>query len=64
MRNIKPWLLISLVVIVLDQISKLWIVGIFQYGDGLPLTSFFNLVRAHNSGAAFSFLASLSACFE
>lgn len=57
MRDIKPWLLISLVVIVLDQLTKLWIVGAFQYGDGLPLTGFFNLVHARNSGAAFSFLA-------
>ncbi len=57
MREMKPWLLISLVVIVLDQLTKLWIVGAFQYGDGLPITAFFNLVHARNSGAAFSFLA-------
>ena len=57
MRNIKSWLLISLVLIVLDQLTKLWIVGAFQYGEGLPLTPFFNLVYARNSGAAFSFLA-------
>lgn len=57
MRNIKSWLLISLVLIVLDQLTKLWIVGVFQYGEGLPLTPFFNLVHARNSGAAFSFLA-------
>jgi len=57
MRNIMSWLLISLVLIVLDQLTKLWIVGAFQYGEGLPLTPFFNLVYARNSGAAFSFLA-------
>ena len=57
MREMKPWLLIGLVVIVLDQLTKLWIVGAFQYGDGLPITAFFNLVHARNSGAAFSFLA-------
>ena len=55
--NIKPYLGISLLVIVLDQISKLWILAKFQYGDSLPLTSFFNLVHARNTGAAFSFLA-------
>ncbi|MDP1682910.1 MAG: signal peptidase II [Burkholderiales bacterium] len=55
--NIKRWLGISLAVIVLDQLTKLWIVGVFQYGDSLPLLSFFNLVHARNSGAAFSFLA-------
>ncbi len=55
--NIFRWLSISLLVIVLDQLSKFWIVGAFSFGDGLALTSFFNLVHAHNSGAAFSFLA-------
>ena len=43
--------------IVLDQISKFWIDGTFQYGEGIALTSFFNLVHARNTGAAFSFLA-------
>jgi len=52
------WLSLSLLVIVLDQISKLWVIGAFQYGEGVALTSFFNLVHAHNAGAAFSFLAS------
>jgi len=32
-------------------------VGQFVLGDSRPITSFFNLVRAHNPGAAFSFLA-------
>lgn len=57
MLNIKPWLGISLFVIVLDQLTKLWVVDVFQYGESLPLLSFFNLVYARNSGAAFSFLA-------
>jgi signal peptidase II len=60
MRSIARWLSISLLVIVLDQLSKFWIVGAFQFGDGMALTSFFNLVHAHNTGAAFSFLASES----
>jgi signal peptidase II len=51
------WLLYSAGVIVLDQLSKHWVVQAFSYGDSQPFTSFFNLVRAHNSGAAFSFLA-------
>src|SRR4030066_1952804 len=55
--NIKHWLGLSMFVIVLDQLTKLWIVSVFQFGDSLPLTSFFNLVHARNSGAAFSFLA-------
>ncbi|MBT9614260.1 MAG: lipoprotein signal peptidase [Burkholderiales bacterium] len=55
--NIKHWLGLSMFVIALDQLTKLWVVGVFQYGDSLPLLSFFNLVHARNSGAAFSFLA-------
>lgn len=51
------WLGLSVLVIALDQLTKLLILAQFQYGDGIPITSFFNLVRAHNTGAAFSFLA-------
>ncbi len=51
------WLGLAVVVILLDQISKTLILGMFQHGDAQPVTSFFNLVRAHNTGAAFSFLA-------
>jgi len=51
------WLGLAFVVIVLDQISKWAIVHQFQLGDSLYITSFFNLVRVHNAGAAFSFLA-------
>ncbi|MEW5943894.1 MAG: signal peptidase II [Pseudomonadota bacterium] len=54
MRN---WLALSAVVIVLDQITKIWVTQIFSYGDSRPVTSFFNLVLAHNTGAAFSLLA-------
>ncbi len=57
MLNLVRWLAISLVVIVLDQLSKFWVAGALQFGDGVALTSFFNLVHARNAGAAFSFLA-------
>ena len=57
MPSLIRWLLLSLVVIVLDQFTKFWIAGTFHYGESLPLLSFFNLVHAHNTGAAFSFLA-------
>ncbi|MBZ0105334.1 MAG: signal peptidase II [Sulfuricella denitrificans] len=57
MRDWRLWLLCSAAIIALDQLTKHWVVQAFGYGDILPLTSYFNLVRAHNSGAAFSFLA-------
>ena len=52
-----PWLIWSAIVIVLDQFTKTLIVGYYQLGDSTVVTPFFNIVRAHNTGAAFSFLA-------
>ena len=54
------WLGLAVIVILLDQITKTLILGSFQFGDSRPVTSFFNLVRVHNTGAAFSFLAGAS----
>jgi signal peptidase II len=51
------WLALALVVVIADQFTKTLIVGWFQLGDVRPVTSFFNLVRYHNTGAAFSLLA-------
>lgn len=51
------WLLWAAVVIVLDQLSKQWIIANFVEYQAQAITSFFNLVRVHNPGAAFSFLA-------
>ena len=56
--SLLPWLGIALLIIVVDQITKTLIVGNLQLGDSHTITSFFNIVRAHNTGAAFSFLAS------
>jgi signal peptidase II len=54
------WLALAGVVILADQVTKTLILGEFQYLESRPVTSFFNLVRAHNTGAAFSFLADAS----
>ena len=51
------WLWVSALVIVLDQASKTWITGHFIYGEILVILGVFNLVLAHNTGAAFSFLS-------
>ena len=54
------WLGLAVLVLLADQLSKTLIIGSFQLGDSRTLTSYFNLVRVHNSGAAFSFLSSAS----
>lgn len=51
------WLALAAIIIIADQFTKTLILGWFQLGDSRPVTDFFNLVRVHNSGAAFSFLA-------
>ena len=51
------WFAIAAAVLMLDQWSKLWIVERYAYGDTEFFSSFFNLVRVHNYGAAFSFLS-------
>ena len=55
-----PWLGLALLLLIADQFTKVLILGYYQLGDSSPVTSFFNIVRVHNSGAAFSFLASAS----
>jgi len=55
-----PWLGVALIVIVLDQITKTLIINQFALHESVRVTSFFNIVRAHNTGAAFSFLAGAS----
>ena len=52
-----PWLGIALIAILLDQISKVLILRAFNLGDAHQVSGFFNIVRVHNQGAAFSFLA-------
>lgn len=51
------WLSISAVVIALDLYTKHLVQQAFAYGEHLRITSYFDLVRYHNTGAAFSFLA-------
>ena len=58
--SLWPWLSLSLLVIIADQVTKAMITQHFVLGDSRYVSSFFNLVRAHNAGAAFSFLASAS----
>jgi signal peptidase II len=52
------WLWLSAAVVVADQLTKWWIVASFELYDRLQLLPVFALTRLHNTGAAFSFLAS------
>jgi len=54
------WLAIALLIVLVDQFTKLLIIGSMQLGDSRMVTDFFNIVRAHNTGTAFSFLADAS----
>jgi signal peptidase II len=58
--SMLPWLGLALIVLIADQFTKILILGYYQYGDSTYVTPFFNIVRAHNTGAAFSFLAAAS----
>jgi signal peptidase II len=54
------WLGLAFIILMADQFTKILIVGYYQLGDSTTVTHFFNVVRVHNSGAAFSFLAGAS----
>ncbi len=58
--GLPTWLGLALLLLIADQFTKVLVLGYYQLGDSSPVTSFFNLVRVHNSGAAFSFLAGAS----
>lgn len=51
------WWLLAGVVLAADVASKAAVHALLPYGQAIPLTGFFNLVHARNTGAAFSFLA-------
>jgi signal peptidase II len=54
------WLGLAFILLLADQFTKILILGYYHLGDSTTVTSFFNIVRVHNSGAAFSFLAGAS----
>jgi len=55
--SIKQWSWITLLVILLDQITKLLADHYLQYHQAVELVPMFNLTLMYNKGAAFSFLA-------
>lgn len=55
---------VAIVVIVLDQITKLWVAGAMQLHESIPVFSWFNLTYVRNPGAAFSLFADHSSVFR
>lgn len=51
------WLGIALIIVLLDQVSKITLTRLLVYGQSETITPYFNLVMVYNQGAAFSFLA-------
>jgi signal peptidase II len=56
--NALSWLALSVVVVVLDQLTKLWVLTSLPEYTAIPvIDGFWNWYRTYNTGAAFSFLA-------
>ena len=56
--NALSWLGVSVLVILLDQWSKAWVLrALPEYTDIVVIPGFWNWFRTYNTGAAFSFLA-------
>jgi signal peptidase II len=49
-----PWIGLSLIIVLLDQVTKLTVERTFAYAETVPITGFFNLIKVYNPGAAFS----------
>jgi signal peptidase II len=56
-RNFTQAVVLALALLGLDQLTKQWVVSHYGLFQGFELTGFLNIVRVHNPGAAFSFLA-------
>ena len=57
MQKSLKWLWLSLVIIVLDQVTKLWAVAALSNGSTIDILPVLDFGLAYNKGAAFSFLA-------
>lgn len=51
------WLWLTLLFLVVDQVTKHWVAGTFDLYESVAVMPYFNLTYVHNEGAAFSFLA-------
>jgi signal peptidase II len=55
--GLAGWLVLSLIILIMDQITKIAISQKLDLGESQAIFDFFNVVLVHNHGAAFSFLA-------
>jgi signal peptidase II len=51
------WLWLTVIFLVIDQLSKYWVVDRLELYQSIEIFSFFNFTYVQNPGAAFSFLA-------
>ncbi|MFK7895018.1 MAG: signal peptidase II [Myxococcota bacterium] len=59
-RKLQFFLPVFVISLVIDQVTKRWIIGRFGYGEELVvIPGFFNLTHVRNPGGAFSFLATM-----
>ena len=56
--NALPWLAVSVLILVLDQLTKYWVLTSLPEYTAIPvIEGVWNWYRTYNTGAAFSFLA-------
>lgn len=53
----RRWLLLATLIVIIDQVTKYFVMQHFVVNETWFVNTYFNLVRVHNTGAAFSFLA-------
>ncbi|MEE9426465.1 MAG: signal peptidase II [Methylococcales bacterium] len=53
----RLWILIAILVIALDQLSKWWIRALFELYEAIPVFPGLQIIYVRNLGAAFSFLS-------
>lgn len=55
--KINRWLLMALLIIIIDQITKYWFETNFLFGQRIQILPILDFILLYNKGAAFSFLA-------
>jgi len=59
-KSMISWIWLSVVVVVADLVSKYYASSLLEYATPVAVMPCFNLTLLHNTGAAFSFLATES----